>query len=109
MQVREVGTVEYRQDDFKTSRALSSAHLTSSPSALEMHVRPSCKHACAGHDRQRAAATCAEADCAYGTEDEHQEIHAPDEEAQPKNAIRTLATAAEEEVAEHCENGHIPC
>ena len=40
--------------------------------------------------------------------DEHDELHAPDEEAQPQRSIRTPATPSAEELAEHCDNGHIP-
>ena len=45
---------------------------------------------------------------ARGAEDEQDELHAPDEEAQPQRSIRTPATPSAEEMAEHCDNGHIP-
>ena len=35
-------------------------------------------------------------------------IPAPDEEAQPQKAIRTPAKPSAEEVAENCDNGHLP-
>ena len=45
---------------------------------------------------------------APGAGEEHDEMHAPEEKAQPQGAIHTLATPSAEELAEHCDNGLIP-
>ena len=39
--------------------------------------------------------------------DEQDELHKPDEEAQPQRSIRTPATPSAEELAEHCDNSYI--
>ena len=41
-------------------------------------------------------------------DDEHEAMHAPEEEAQPQHSIHTPATPSAEEMADHCDNGHIP-
>ena len=43
-----------------------------------------------------------------GADDEHDEMHEPEEKAQPQRSIRTPSTPSAEEMAEHCDDGHLP-
>ena len=44
----------------------------------------------------------------FGADDEHDAMHAPEEEAQAQRNIHTLATPSAEEMADHCGNSRIP-
>ena len=78
------------------------------PTAPAAHVRRSCHPAYARCDRRRPSAPGVNVEQALGANEEHEEMPAPDEEAQPQRSIRTAAIPSAEELSEHCDNGHIP-